>query len=104
MSVAGELVGKVGDLIWRIWERGQNFFWAVASVGAAIFVILSAGWWFGLGSGPDLFKAYGFVALMVAICGGIFGVWRKLDDRAKPTVFLIADAGQSFWAQSRQTD
>jgi hypothetical protein len=103
MSV-GELVDKTGDLILRLWERGQNFLWAVASAGAAVFVILLAGWRFAIGNGADLFEAYGFLALMVAIVGGTFGVWRKLEDRPKPTVFLIAEVDQSFWAQSRQTD
>jgi hypothetical protein len=32
------------------------------------------------------------------------GAWRKLEDRPKPTIHLIADEGQSFWAQSRQGD
>ena len=36
--------------------------------------------------------------------GGIFGIWRKLQDRPKPTVYLIPEDGQSFWAQSRQKD
>jgi hypothetical protein len=102
--MSGEFFDKAGDLILRLWERGQNFLWAVATVGAAVFVILSTGWWFGLGNGPDLFKTYGFPALIVAVGGVIFGVWRKLDDRPKPTVYLIADEGQSFWGQSRQPD
>jgi hypothetical protein len=104
MSGVGEFVDKTGDLILRLWERGQNFLWAVASAGAAVFLILLAGWWFGIGNGADLFEAYAFPALILAIVGGIFGVWRKLEDRPKPTVFLIAEVGQSFWAQSRQSD
>jgi hypothetical protein len=100
----GGLIDKIGDLILRLWERGQNFLWAVASAGAAIFVILAVGWWFGLGNGPDLFRGYGFPALLVAVGGAIFGIWRKLEDRPKRTVFLIADEAQSFWGQSRQRD
>jgi hypothetical protein len=102
--MSGEFFDKAGDLILRLWERGQNFLWAVATVGAAVFVILSTGWWFGLGNGPDLFKTYGLPALMVAVGGVIFGVWRKLNDRPKATVYLIADEAQSFWGQSRQPD
>ena len=102
--MSGEFLDKAGDVILRLWERGQNFFWAVASVGVAAFIILSAGWWFALGSGPDLFKAYGLPALVVAVGAGILGIWRKLEDRPKPTVHLIADQSQSFWGQSRQKD
>ncbi len=104
MSAVEEFVDKTGDLILRLWDHGQNFFWAVASAGAVIFLILSAGWWFGLGAGPALFGTYGFPALILAAVGGIFGIWRKLQDRPKPTVYLIPEDGQSFWAQSRQKD
>jgi len=104
MSTAGEILEKVGDLILRLWERGQYFFWAVASVGATVFVTLAAGWWFGLGNGPHLFRVYGFLTLIVALCGTVFGIWRQLEDRFKRTVFLIPDEAQSFWAQSRRQD
>ena len=102
MSVLGEAIDKTGDLILRLWERGQNFFWAVGSVGTASFLILLTGWWFDLGAGPDLFRTYGFLALIVAIGGVIFGAWRKAEDRPKPTVYLMPDKPLSFWAQSRQ--
>jgi hypothetical protein len=95
---------KFGDLILRLWERGQNFLWAVASAGTAVFLILAGGWWRRLGNGPALFKAYGFLALIVGIVGIIFAIWRHLEERPKPTVFLIADEAQSFWGQSRQKD
>jgi hypothetical protein len=104
MSVVAELFDKAGDLILRLWDRGQYFFWAVASVGTAILAVLSAGWWFGLGNAPDLFRAYGFPALILALCGAVFGIWRKLEDRSKPSLSLIPDEAQSFWAQSRQQD
>jgi hypothetical protein len=83
MSVVAELFDKAGDLILRLWDRGQYFFWAVASVGTAILAVLSAGWWFGLGNAPDLFRAYGFPALILALCGTVFGIWRKLEDRSR---------------------
>jgi len=73
-------------------------------VGTAILAVLSAGWWFGLGNAPDLFRAYGFPALILALCGAVFGIWRKLEDRSKPSLSLIPDEAQSFWAQSRQQD
>jgi hypothetical protein len=38
MSVVGEIVNKVGDLILRLWERGQNFFWAVGGKKAIHFL------------------------------------------------------------------
>ena len=50
MSVLGEVIDKTGDLILRLWERGQNFFWAVGSAGTAAFLILLTGWWFDLGA------------------------------------------------------
>jgi hypothetical protein len=103
MSIVGEIVEKLEGAILRLWERGENFFWAVALAGAAAFLILLAGWWLSIGNGAELFNAYGWIALIVAIGGAIFAALRKLDDR-KPTVFLIADEGQSFWSQSRQGD
>jgi hypothetical protein len=82
----GGYLDKIRDLILRLWKRGQNFLWVVASAGAAVFVILMVGWWFGIGNGPDLFKAYGVPALIVAVSGVIFGIWRKSGDHPKPAV------------------
>jgi hypothetical protein len=96
MSFVGELVDKAGDWILRLWERGQNFLWAVASIGTAVFMILAVGWWFGLGSGPDLFKAYGFPALIVAVGGGIFGVWRKWGAVPSPQFFFDCRRGSKL--------
>ena len=104
MSVISELFDKTGDLILRLWDRGQYFFWAVTSLGAGIFTLLWAGWWFELGNAPDLFRAYGFLALIVALAGAVLGTWRTIENRSKATVFLIPDEAQSFWAQSRQQD
>jgi hypothetical protein len=61
-----------------------------------IAALLSAGWWFDLGNGPDLFRSYGFPALIVALCGAVFGIWRKLEGRPKATVFLIPDDLRAF--------
>jgi hypothetical protein len=104
MSVAGGSAEKIGRVVLGLWERGLYFFWAVACASAAMFIVLMAASWFHPGSGPNVFKTYGWLPLTVAIGAAILGFWRKLEDRPMPTVFLVGNEDQSFWGQSRQQD
>jgi hypothetical protein len=67
ISVVGEAVEKIKDVILRLWEHGLYFFWTVAFVGAATFIVFFAAYLFQLGNGPDLFKAHGWLPLTVTI-------------------------------------
>jgi hypothetical protein len=91
-------------MVLRLWERGLYFFWVVESASAAMFIVLLAAWWFQLRNGLDVFKTYGWLPLTVAIGAAILGIWRKLEERPTPTVFLVGNEDQSFWGQSRQKD
>jgi hypothetical protein len=63
----GAVLDKLGDLILRLWERGQNFLWGVASAGAAVFVLLFAGWWFSWAPLIQAFDSYAVPALLTAV-------------------------------------
>jgi hypothetical protein len=104
MPMVGGSAEKIGRVVLGLWERGLYFFWAVACASAAMFIVLMAASWFHPGSGPNVFKTYGWLPLIVAIGAAILGVWRKLEERPTPTVFLVGNEDQSFWGQSRQKD
>src|SRR5882757_11448416 len=97
-------IEKLGDLILRLWEHGQNVLWGLASAAAAVFTILLVGWWLNWAPFLPFFDSYAVPALLTAVVAGILGLARNLEARSKPPFHLIADEGQSFWSQTRQKD
>jgi hypothetical protein len=96
MSVVSGSAVKIGRVVLELWERGLYFFWAVACASAAMFIVLMAASWFRPGSGPNVFKTYGWLPLTVAIWAAILGIGRKLEERPTPTVFLVGNAGSEL--------
>jgi hypothetical protein len=94
----------LGDLVLRLWERGEKFLWSLTAASAAVFAILCGGWFFRLGTVPAVFQSYGLLTLLLTVGLGILAGFRTWDGRPPKTVHLIADDFQSFWSQSRQKD
>ena len=93
------------DGLLGLWERGKALLWALAVICAAAFAILFVGAFLGVTAAGIALQSYGLL-LVLGIAGfGILAAVKTIASRYRPpSVHLIANNAQSFWAQSKQQD
>ena len=94
---------QAGKLVLSWWRQGKWFLWGVAAAATLAALVMATARFMGEMS-AEVFAEGELWAVGIIAVSAPLAIFRTREDRPPKTVHLIADEGQSFWGQARQSD
>ncbi|MGD1039148.1 MAG: hypothetical protein ABR878_18740 [Roseiarcus sp.] len=94
----------ITDAISSFWGRSALLLWCLSACAWASWGVIFAGKHFQFDRASEAVANYGLALSLVCVVLPIIAAFKTYGERPKPSLLMVPVDGQSFWAQSTQSD